>query len=179
MLRKSSRPLCKTSSQKNLDLHVLANSATTPQPKGNEMLSHCRVLKQCPGRWERLPTAGRTAVLTIATLLFIIWSTCIKGSADTQAKPGAAFEPEEEAENSHERVNEKLPITGQASIISTIFFSPFHPSKRRGENEFRQCLRQSGDPACHFLKWFGCFFFCWVTPPQVEMERRGSLKNWA
>lgn len=65
-----------------------------------------------------------------------MWSTCIKGSADTQGKPGAAFEPEDEDENSHEHFNEKLPITGHATIISTIFFPPFHPSKSKGENEF-------------------------------------------
>lgn len=67
-------------------------------------------------------SGARTAILTIATCLFIIWSTCIKGSADTQGKPGAAFEPGDEAENSREHVNGKLPITGPAAVISTIFF---------------------------------------------------------
>lgn len=122
MLRKSSRPLCKTSSQKNLDLHVLANSATTPQPKGNEMLSHCRVLKQCPGRWERLPTAGRTAVLTIATLLFIIWSTCIKGSADTQAKPGAAFEPKRKPKTLTSVSMKNFPLQDKPQLSAPSFF---------------------------------------------------------
>lgn len=69
---------------------------------------------------------------------------------------------------------EKLPITGHATIISTIFFPPFHPSKSKGEYEFRQCLRQSGGPACDFLKCFGCFFFCWVTP-QAETEGWGGV----
>lgn len=59
MLRKSNHPLPKTSSQKNLDLNVLTNSATTPQSKENETLSRCCVLKPCPRRWERLPAAGK------------------------------------------------------------------------------------------------------------------------
>lgn len=82
----------------------------------------------------------------------------------TQGKPGAAFGPKDEAANSHKHVNEKLPVTGHAIIISSIFFLPSHPSKSKRGNKLGQWLRQSGSPACGFLKRLGCFFFCWVTP---------------
>lgn len=59
MLRKSNHPFPKTSSQKNLDLHVLTDSSTTPQSKENEMLSCGCVLTQSPRRWEGLPIAGK------------------------------------------------------------------------------------------------------------------------
>lgn len=37
---------------------------------------------------------------------------------DTQRKSSATSKPEDEAKNSHEHVNETLPITSHATIIS-------------------------------------------------------------
>lgn len=101
---------------------------------------------------------------------------------DTQDKASATSKPEDEAENFHNHVNETLPITLHATIISIDlhqFFFSFYSSNSEGENELRQWLGHR-HPAYNFLKCFGYILFFMVNPRSIDrkegLQRRASLE---
>lgn len=176
MLRKSNHPLPKTSSQKNLDLHVLANSSTTPQSKENEMLSRCCVLKQCPRRWERLPTAGkdgspRHSNAPVCNMVYLHQRLqTLKASLVLHSSP--KMKPK----TLTSMPMKNFPLQDMPQLLALSFFFLATQVKVQGEMN-SDSVQDSGNPACGVLKWFGCFFFCWVTL-QAEGEE-GSKKSWA